>query len=282
MRKRCSLNAELRGQRKEANRTCALGEISQNVEQVVSKVWAGMGGVSRMGHAVEENWMLPQKMHSCRSQNRGNSVKVCLSLRQACFFHFLWTLYSSFLDWGNYWITGWPVFSFFPKQIFDIKEQNSLHLFKSSFFHALAIFLWFWSQYWFKIYLVTVIFIHTTLLFLQITRECHHFFFFFLLWWFLSRETFFSSSYSFSNYFTRLMNYCALFLQRSAEKKAIPHFSPVVAWMNKSNFSPSQLMTCLSISCKCVSLSLLWIVPLLCCLIRCLSFKIQVGLLCIS
>lgn len=179
MRKRCSLNAELRGQRKEANRTCALGEISQNVEQVVSKVWAGMGGVSRMGHAVEENWMLPQKMHSCRSQNRGNSVKVCLSLRQACFFHFLWTLYSSFLDWGNYWITGWPVFSFFPKQIFDIKEQNSLHLFKSSFFHALAIFLWFWSQYWFKIYLVTVIFIHTTLLFLQITRECHHFFFFF-------------------------------------------------------------------------------------------------------
>lgn len=55
MRKRCSLNAELRGQRKEANRTCALGEISQNVEQVVSKVWAGMGGVSRMERAVEEN-----------------------------------------------------------------------------------------------------------------------------------------------------------------------------------------------------------------------------------
>lgn len=55
MRKKCSLHAELRRQRKEANRTCALGEISQNVEQVVSKVWAEMGDLSRMGHAVEEN-----------------------------------------------------------------------------------------------------------------------------------------------------------------------------------------------------------------------------------
>lgn len=115
MRKKCSLNAELRRQRKQANRTCALGEISQNVEQVVSKVWVGMGGLSRMGHAFEENWILPQKKHSCRSQNREDSVKFCLSLRQAYFFHFLWKLYSSFLDWENYWLAS---FFFFPKTNF--------------------------------------------------------------------------------------------------------------------------------------------------------------------
>lgn len=187
--------------------------MSKDMEKVVSEDTRRSGRNGRFKQNGVDNW--EELNVTCRGNILADPRTERIQLKSVCprgkpipsFFKPFWTLYSSFLDWRNYWLVCF-CFCFF-KSSFCCYGQNSFA--SLTFNRLIGSSVGSLADFWMvlesiSIYIVTVICIHTTVLFLQTLRMSTKFVFLSVI---LMQRNFVSFWCSFLSGFTRVIKYCA-------------------------------------------------------------------------